>query len=183
MAILYLKAFHIVFVVAWFAGLFYLLRMFVYYREAEDKGEPDRSILTAQFLLMQKRVFKIIAEPAMGITWTLGTTIICLYGWEWFSMSYWLHAKLVFLFFLSWFHIYCGQLIKKFESGTNTFSSQQLRMMNEVPTLFLLCIALLAMLKNLEYFAMAIPVILLFGFLIFKGIKFYKAFRQKNPSA
>ena len=183
MAILYLKAFHIVFVVAWFAGLFYLLRMFVYFREAEDKPEPDRSILTTQFLLMQKRVFKIIAEPSMGITWTLGVTIICLYGWEWFKMSYWLHAKLVFLFFLSWFHIYCGRLIKKFEAGTNTFDSQQLRMLNEVPTIFLLCIALLAMVKNVLSFAVGISVVLSFGLLIFLGIRFYRKVRQKNPEA
>ena len=183
MAILYLKAFHIVFVVAWFAGLFYLLRMFVYFREAEDKPEPEKGILCKQFLLMQKRVFNIIAEPAMVITWLLGVTIIFLYGWEWFKISHWLHLKLVFLFFLSWFHMYCGRLIKKFEDGTNTFTSQQLRMMNEVPTMFLLCIALLAMVKNLWSFAMAIPIILIFGMLIFWGIKFYKKVRQRNPEA
>ncbi len=178
MVIQYLKVLHIVGFVAWFAGLFYLLRMFVYYAEALDKKEPERSILKEQFLLMQQRVYKIITLPALNMTWVFGIAMICFYGWDWFKLSHWLHLKLVLLMGLSWYTYYCGDIIKKIESGATIFSSQKFRMLNEVPTLFLLCIVLLAVLKNLEHFAWTIPAVIVFALALYLGVKWYKKIRE-----
>ena len=180
MWILYFKVIHIVGFVAWFSGLFYLIRMFVYYAEALDKGEPDRTILSDQFKLMQDRVYRIITIPALNTTWIFGITMIVMYGWEWFKLSHWLHLKLVLLFGLSYYTYYCGDIVKKISKGEPTFSSQKFRMLNEVPTLFLLCIVLLAILKNLKTFAMTIPAIVLFGLALYLGVKWYKGYRMKN---
>ena len=175
MAILYLKAFHIVGFVAWFAGLFYLVRIFVYHVEAEEKPSPEREILTRQFHLMEWRVYKIIANPAMMFTFACGIGMLIV------NPAYlqlgWLHVKLTLLILLLGYHLYCKKIIQKLEAGTNTLTSFQFRLLNEVPTLFLVSIVLLAVLRNnVQYYFLFIGILVL-------AILFYlaaKAYRRKR---
>ncbi len=178
MTLFYLKALHIVGFVAWFAGLFYLVRMFVYYVEAREKPEPDKSILQKQFNVMQWRVYKIICNPAMMITFIGG------FGMLFVNPAYlemgWLHIKLALVFGLLAYHLYCKSVIKKLEKGEKPFSSFQFRLLNEVPTLFLVSIVLLAVLKSGLNTLYAFLGVLAFGLLLFVATKLYKRVREKE---
>jgi len=175
--ILYFKALHIFGFVAWFAGLFYLVRMFVYHVESGQKPEPEKSILQAQFTLMQKRVYTIICNFAAVLTWSCGTTMICLYGWDWFVMNSWLHVKLVLLFILTGYHYYCKLVIDRLERGEEVMSAFGFRLFNEVPSILLLAIVLLACLRSMEEFVLTLPYILAFGVAIYFIAKIYKRVR------
>ncbi len=174
----FFKAMHIIGAVAWFAGLFYLVRMFVYYAEAADKPEPERGILQKQFLLMQWRVYKIICNPAMMITFIFGFAML-FYNPAFLEMP-WLHVKLLLVFLLLGYHLYCKYIIKNFESGEINFSSTQFRLLNEVPTLFLVSIVLLAVYKNTLNFLYAFFGVLLFGVLLVVGVRVYKKVRERG---
>ncbi|WAL61914.1 protoporphyrinogen oxidase HemJ [Thermocoleostomius sinensis] len=143
---LWFKAFHIVGVVAWFAGLFYIGRLFVYHREANEQPEPARTILQQQYQLMEKRLYKIIMTP--GMVFTVIMAIAMLITAPELLKEPWLHAKLGLVALLVGYHHYCGRLIKQMEQGKFTWGSQQLRGLNEVPTIFLVVIVLLAVFKN-----------------------------------
>lgn len=175
--ILYFKALHIFGFVAWFAGLFYLVRMFVYHVEAGTKQEPDKSILQAQFTLMQKRVYKIICNVAAILTWSCGTAMIFLYGMEWFKANTWLHIKLILLFILTGYHLYCKTVIDKLERGEEVMSAFGFRLFNEVPSILLLTIVLLACIRSMEEFVLTLPYILAFGVAIYFIAKIYKRIR------
>ena len=178
MAYFYLKALHIVGFVAWFAGLFYLVRMFVYHEEAMNKDEPDRSILKAQFNLMEWRVYKIICNPAMMITFLGGLGMLYINP-DIFKTG-WMHIKLLLVFLLLAYHLYCKSLIRKLERGERIYTSFQYRLMNEVPTLFLVSIVLLAVLKNGLNSLYAFLGILAFGVLLYFAAKLYKQSRDKK---
>lgn len=174
------KALHVVGFVAWFAGLFYLVRIFVYHEEAMDMPEPEKQILTKQFNLMEWRVYNIICKPAVYITWTFGSLMISAYGWQWFTLSPWLHVKLLFVTGLTGYVVYTKTIIEKMERGERPFTSYQLRLLNEVPTVFLLAISLLAVYKNGLNALYAILGIIAFGIALMIGTKFYKRIRERN---
>ncbi len=176
------KSLHIVGFVAWFAGLFYLVRMFVYHREAHDEAQPKRDILTQQFNLMEQRVYKIICNPAMMLTWICGLAMIFLYGWEWFKVNSWLHIKLVLLLGLTYYHLWCKKMIIKLENGDFKMSSHRWRLLNEVPTVFLLAIVLLAVYRNALDFAYALAGIMGFMILLMMGVRAYRKARERNPN-
>ena len=115
------KSLHIVGFVAWFAGMFYLVRMFVYFKESELKEEPDRTILTTQYTLMQKRVYSIICNPAMMFTWFCGLAMLYIQGYEWIISQNWLLVKLVLLILLTWYHLFCKKTIRNLETARNLF--------------------------------------------------------------
>lgn len=176
------KIVHIIGFTAWFAGLFYLVRMFVYHTEAYDEAQPKQDILKAQFHLMETRVYKIICNPAMLITWIFGLLMIYHNGMDWFKVNYWLHAKLVLVFLLSGYMGYCKTLIKQLKEGKTKFSSTQFRLFNEVPTLFLILIVSTAIFKNATN-----PLILgvsIVGVMISLILltKLYKRIREKNKA-
>ena len=123
MAVLVFKTLHIIGFTAWFAGLFYLVRIFVYHTEAYDLSDPEKSIMRKQYNLMENRVYKIIMNPAMMLTWTCGLIMIYLYGWEWYKANIWLHFKIGLLILLTIYHVYCKGLIKKLEKGKTGFTS------------------------------------------------------------
>lgn len=100
MLILLLKTVHIVGFVAWFAAMFYLGRLFVYHKEALEANDDRTGILTAQYKLMEWRVYKIIMTPAMILTWVCGTWMVVSYGMDWFKLNPWMHIKLLFLLIL-----------------------------------------------------------------------------------
>ena len=180
MAILLFKSIHIVGFVAWFAGLFYLVRMFVYTVEARDRPQPERDILEKQFNLMQWRVYKIICNPAMMLTWTCGLVMLHLYGLEWLKSNGWMHIKLLLLALLTAYHVYCKKLIGKLEKGETPMSSFQFRLFNEVPTILLVTIVLLAVYRNGLHPVYAIGGILVFGLLMFLGARLYKKMRGRG---
>jgi len=174
------KVFHIIGFVAWFAGLFYLVRMFVYHRESMDKTEPERSILIAQFRIMQGRVYKIIMTPAMVITWICGIAMMYVHGMEWLRLNNWLHTKLFLLVLLTCYHLYCKRVMGKLALGDSGLSAFQFRLMNEVPTLFLLAIVLLAVFKDSIQAISVFGSVILFGFLLFLGARWYKKVRERG---
>ncbi len=178
MALFYLKALHIVGFVSWFAGLFYLVRMFVYHEEALDKPEPEQSILKKQFNIMQWRVYKIICNPAMMITFIGGLGMLYLNP-EYLKMG-WMHLKLSLVFALLAYHLYCKSVIRKLEKGIRLYTSFQYRLLNEVPTLFLVSIVLLAVLKNGLNTLYAFLGVIAFGLVLYIATKLYKRSREQR---
>ena len=179
-AILIFKLIHIIGFVAWFAGLFYLVRMFVYHTEAYDEDEPKKEILRTQYSLMEWRVYSIICNPAMMITWTFGLLMIYMYGYDWFAISHWLHIKIVILILMTVYHLYCKSLIRKLENNKTGFSSTQFRLFNEVPTLFLIIITSIAVFKNATNPVILIASIAGIAVLLVVMTKLYKKIRESK---
>ena len=146
MPYLWFKAFHIIGVVVWFAGLFYLVRLFIYHVEAEARPEPAKSILKEQYTLMEKRLYGIITTPGMLVTVVMAIGILTQVP----DMLHdtWLHIKLAFVLVLLGYHFYCRRLMKQLEAGTCGWTGQQLRALNEFPTLLLVIIVMLVIFKN-----------------------------------
>ncbi len=143
-----LKALHIVGVVSWFAGLFYIVRLFIYHTEAFDETEPKRGILTAQLALMSRRLWYAITVPAMVLTTITGIWLAVQYLP--FATSYWFHLKLAFLFVLFGYHHQCGGIRKKLAAGERVMSARQLRIYNEIATLLLVAIVFAAVTKSID---------------------------------
>ncbi|HIK54838.1 MAG TPA: protoporphyrinogen oxidase HemJ [Synechococcales cyanobacterium M55_K2018_004] len=143
---LWFKAFHIVGVVTWFAGLFYLPRLFVYHAEATEQPEPARSILLQQYQIMEKRLYSLIMTPSLVLT--LVMAIAMLITTPALLHDTWLHVKMALVGFIVIYHFYCGRLMKQMAAGQFRFSGQQLRWFNEVPTVFFILIVMLAVFKN-----------------------------------
>lgn len=143
---LWFKAFHIVGVVVWFAGLFYLVRLFVYHVEANEQPEPARSILQQQYQIMEKRLYKLITTPGMVLTVAMAIALVVTNPD--LLKQPWLHVKLAFVGATVVYHHYCARIMKQMAAGEFKWSGQQLRGLNEVPTVFLVIIVLLAVFKN-----------------------------------
>ncbi|MGJ3252798.1 MAG: protoporphyrinogen oxidase HemJ [Elainellaceae cyanobacterium] len=146
MAYLWFKAFHLIGVVVWFAGLFYLVRLFIYHVEANEQPEPAQGILKTQYELMEKRLYRIITTPGMVVTVAMAIGIL----WQEPAVlrDGWLHAKLALVLVLVGYHHYCGRLMKKLAADECRWTSKQLRALNEFPTLLLVAIVMLAVFKN-----------------------------------
>ena len=188
-ALFFLKALHVVGFVAWFAGLFYLVRMFVYHEEAHDRPAPEDEILKRQYNLMEWRVYRIICNPAMMITWIAGLIMLALGLYSASVPNYlsmgtpgWMHFKLLLLVLLTIYHLWSKRLILRMEAGERPFSSWQYRLLNELPTLFLILIAYTAVYGkagSLNYLYLFGGLILFIG-LLFWGAKAYKRSRSKK---
>lgn len=146
MAYYWFKAFHLIGVVVWFAGLFYLVRLFVYHAEAEQEPEPARSILKKQYELMEKRLYGIITTPGMLVTVAMAIGLISTEPG--ILKSTWLHIKLTFVVLLLVYHHWCKRIMKKLAAGECNWTGQQFRALNEAPTILLVLIVLLAVFKN-----------------------------------
>lgn len=171
----YVKALHIIFIVTWFAGLFYMVRLFVYSAEANEKAEPERTILLKQFGLMQKRLWYGITWPSAILTLIFGTWIGILYG----SLPTWLLVKLFFVFGLFIYHLSLQSIFSQQQKENFKWTSQRLRMWNEVATLFLIAIIMLAVVKELLSVVWVIAVLVAFTFLLLLAIKMYKKYRKE----
>jgi putative membrane protein len=174
----YCKAFHIIGFVSWFAGLFYLVRLFVYHVEANEKPEPEKSILQKQYTYMEWRLYNIITTPAMVLTLCFGISMLFINP-AWLQ-SGWMHAKLGLLVALIGYHHWCKTVIKRLERGEMPFNSFQFRLLNELPTIFLVSIVLLAVLKNTLNMLYAFGGVFLFGMALFVAARQYKKYRLKN---
>lgn len=137
---LWLKAFHIIAVVCWFAGLFYLPRLYVYHADSVDEISLER------FKIMERRLYFGIMWPAAIFTTILGGLMLCL-GWSYYAKAHWMHAKLLLVVFLWGYHLYCGHLRKQFFENKKLHTALYYRVFNEVPTLFLLGIVILVVVK------------------------------------
>ncbi|ASQ45852.1 protoporphyrinogen oxidase HemJ [Legionella clemsonensis] len=135
-----IKAFHIIAMVAWFAGLFYLPRLFVYHAQASDAISIDR------FKIMERRLYYGITWPAGIVTTVLGFTLV-LFNPSYYLKAGWMHAKLGLVVLLWVYHLTCGHFGRQFAKGENTKSAIFYRVFNELPTLFLIAIVLLVVLK------------------------------------
>ncbi|MEH1808191.1 protoporphyrinogen oxidase HemJ [Nostoc sp.] len=146
MAYSWFKAFHIVGFVVWFAGLFYLVRLFIYHVEANEEPEPARTILKNQYQIMEKRLYSIITNPGMFVTIAMAIGLVSTEPD--ILKEGWLHIKLLFVAILIGYHHYCARLMKKLAVDECRWSGQQLRALNEAPTVMLVAIVLLAVFKN-----------------------------------
>lgn len=174
---LYLKSLHLIFVITWFAGLFYMVRLFVYHTEAKDKTEPEQSILIKQYQLMQKRLWYIITYPS-AILATVFAIVLLIMNPALLQMG-WMHIKLFFVVLLWLYHLKCHQLFLQLQQNITKYSSGFYRVWNEVATLILFSVIFLVILKN--SFDWIFGIIGLFGLsiLLMLGIKFYKKIREK----
>lgn len=146
MLYLWFKSFHIVGVVVWFAGLFYLVRLFVYHVEAQTHPAPLQNLLKQQYSLMEKRLYHLITIPGMIVTIIMAGAMIITNPA--ILQDTWLQVKLGLVAILLGYHSYCGRVLRQLSQGQNTWSSQQLRGLNEVPTILLVAIVCLAVFKN-----------------------------------
>jgi len=170
----YIKALHIIFVVTWFSGLFYIVRLFVYSAEANEKPEPERSVLLKQFSIMQKRLWYGITWPSAILTLIFGTWVGILYG----SLPIWLLVKLLFVAGLFIYHISLNVIFRQQRKENFKWTSQQLRMWNELATVFLLCIVMLAVVKQLLSVVWALAVLVVFIAVLLLSVKIYKVLRK-----
>jgi putative membrane protein len=138
---LWLKAFHLIFMVTWFAGLFYLPRLFVYHAMATDDISRER------FKIMERKLFFGIMTPGMILTFGFGLWMLVDYAWALYGKSGWLHAKLTLLVLLAVYHVFCGRWLFDFKYDRNTHSHVFFRWMNEVPVVFLVAIVILAVIR------------------------------------
>ncbi len=137
---LWVKAFHIIAMVAWFAGLFYLPRLFVYHAGATDLVSSRR------FKLMEQRLYYAITWPAGVVTTALGLALIT-YNPSYYLHAKWLHIKVTLVLVLWAYHIFCGYCLKKFKNDKNSNSAKFYRFFNEIPTILLLVIVILVVVK------------------------------------
>ncbi|MFK7954068.1 MAG: CopD family protein [Ekhidna sp.] len=173
---LYLKALHIIFVVTWFAGLFYVVRLFIYHTEALQKSEPDKSILSDQLALMTRKLWHIITWPSAIITVILGTSLLISQP-AWLKMPF-MHIKLGFVMLLLAYHLSCHKLFLQLQKGIAKYSSTQLRIFNEVATLILFAVVFLIVLKNELSWIWGTLGLISFGIILMIAIKIYKRFRK-----
>ncbi len=146
MAYYWYKTFHLIGIVVWFAGLFYLVRLFVYHAEAEQEPEPARSILKKQYEIMEQRLYSIITTPGMILTVVMAIGLISTEPE--ILKSTWLHIKLTLVILLIGYHHFCKSIMKKLAAGECQWTGQQFRALNEAPTILLVLIVLLAVFKN-----------------------------------
>lgn len=175
---LYIKALHIIFVVTWFAGIFYIPRLFVYNTEAGDKPDAVRDALRQQFGIMIKRLW-------YGITWPSAVLTLILGGSTWYLLGVtpsWLVIKLLFVAGLYAYHFSLHVIVQQELKGVFKYSSQQLRIWNEVATIFLVAIVMLAVVKQELSFVWALCGLILFIIVLMSAIKIYKIIRKQKSN-
>ena len=176
MTSLYLKAVHIIFIVTWFAGLFYMPRLFVYIIEAHQKSEPEKSILLKQLMMMARRLWYGITWPSAVITLGMGISLLVNQPF-WLSESF-MQIKLVLVALLYGYHFSLHYLVNQLGKNVVQYTSQQMRVWNEVATLFLIGIVFLIVLKSALSMVWGIIGLLAVTLLIVLGIYLYKRVRK-----
>lgn len=174
----YVLAIHIIFMVSWMAGLFYIVRLFIYHTEANEKSEPERLILQRQFQIMESKLWNIITVPAMALTVLAGITMLYLNPGL-LSVG-WMHVKLTFVFGLLLYHFRCQSIIKQLKNGVFKMTSTQLRFWNELATIFLVAIVFTVILKSAIDWLYGLIGLVVFAVVIMSAVKIYKYYRLKN---
>lgn len=179
----YIKALHIIFVVTWFAGLFYFPRLFIYNTEANDKPAASKEVLQQQFAIMMKRLWYGITWPSAILTLIFGTYTMLNGNWHkivFKEEGKWLLIKLIFVVFLYVYHLSLHKIFKQQLNGVFKYSSQQLRIWNEVATIFLIAIVMLATVKQSISLVWGIVGLVLFIALLMSAVKIYKLYRNSK---
>ncbi len=175
----YIKALHLIFVITWFAGLFYIPRLFIYHIEASQKISPEKEILTKQLKLMTKRLWYIITWPSAILATLFAVWLLVLMpGW---LQQPWMHIKLGFVLLLIAYHLKNHQIFKQLQRNEIKYTSNFMRIWNEGATLILFAVVFLAILKNAFNWIFGVFGIVLLGIMLMLGIKIYKRIRNKNP--
>ncbi|NNE56303.1 MAG: CopD family protein [Flavobacteriales bacterium] len=178
MTSLTLKALHIIFVVTWFAGLFYTFRLFVYYAEALKKQEPARTVLIEQYRIMIKRLWYIISWPSAILTLVLGSSLV-VSNVHFLTQGYF-HVKLLFVLLLYIYQFYGQKIVKDILSGEPTFSGLRFRFLNEIPTVILIAVVFLIVLKDGLSWIGGVLGIIGIAILLTLAIKAYKQRRESH---
>mgnify|MGYP001024303612 CR=1 FL=1 len=177
MAYSYIKALHIIFIVTWFAGLFYIVRLFVYTVEAHAEDEPKRSILLEHLTLWSKRLWFGITWPSAIITLLLGGYFLHFYA---NNMPSWLWIKLGFVAFLYLYQLLCHRIYHQLQRGEVRYTSQQLRIWNEVATIILVAVVFLVVLKSALSMVYGLVGLVIFTVVLMIAIQIYKRIRTKR---
>jgi len=177
----YIKSFHLIFVITWFAGLFYIPRLFVYQIESYHKLSPDKEILGKQLKLMAKRLWYIITWPSAILALIFGLWLFYLNP----TLVYqdWMQVKLGFVILLFIYHFKTHQYYKQLQNDVVKKTSSFMRIWNEGATFILFAVIFLAILKNAINWVFGILGLVILGILIMLGFKLYKRIRSKNPEA
>jgi len=177
----YLKSLHLIFITTWFAGLFYIVRLFVYQIEANEKPSPEKEILQNQYRIMTYRLWYIITWPSAILAsifafWMLFFTDL---GKAWLQLP-WMQVKLGFVFLLYLYHLKCHQYYTQLQRDEFKHTSNYMRLWNEGATIILFAVIFLVILKNEFNWIFGVIGIILFSLLIMLGFKFYKKIRERN---
>lgn len=177
----YIKSLHLIFVVTWFAGLFYIPRLFIYHIEAWQKPSPDKEILSEQLKLMTKRLWYIITWPSAVLCTLFAIWLLILMpGW---LQQPWMHVKLAFVVLLFVYHFKCHQIFKQMQRDDIRYTSNFMRIWNEVATIILFAVVFLVILKSAFNWIYGIVGMFALAILLMLGIKMYKRYRERNPDA
>jgi protoporphyrinogen IX oxidase len=169
----YIKALHVIFVVTWFSGMFYIVRLFIYNTEAGEKNESVRDVLRGQFRVMIRRLW-------LGITWPSAILTVIFGGWMWIMLGAtpaWLLIKVIFVFLLLLYHFSLQHIYNQQMRNVFQYSSGSLRIWNELATLFLVAIVMLAIVKKSMSWVNGIIGLAIIALLLFTAIKIYKRLR------
>ena len=177
----YIKSFHLIFVITWFAGLFYIPRLFVYQIESFYKPSPEKEILGKQLKLMSKRLWYIITWPSAILATVFAIWLLILQPY-WLEQP-WMHVKLLFVILLIIYHLKTHQYYKQLQNDEVKKTSSFMRIWNEGATFILFAVVFLVILKNAINWVYGIIGLVVLGVLIMLGFKVYKNIRAKNPEA
>lgn len=178
----YLKALHLVFVITWFAGLFYIVRLFVYHAEANKRPESEREILQAQFKIMEFRLWYYITWPSMILALFFGLWLAYKQYFDTLQNAHWLFLKLGLVFGLVLYHLRCHTLFRALQADRDKHSGLWFRMWNEVSTLFLVAIVFLAVFRSLSNWYWGVAGLVLIAVLMMLVIRVYKRKRESKQT-
>jgi putative membrane protein len=174
----YIKSLHLIFVITWFAGLFYIVRLFVYQIEANDKPSPDKEILQKQYKIMTYRLWYIITWPS-AILATIFALLLLHLNPGFLEMP-WMQVKLVFVVLLFIYHFKCQKIYTELQNDTVKYTSNFMRLWNEGATIILFAVVFLVILKNAINWVFGVIGIIVFSIVIMLGYKLYKRIREKQ---
>jgi len=177
----YIKALHLIFVVTWFAGLFYIPRLFIYHIEANDKPSPDKEILSDQLKLMTKRLWYIITWPSAVLCTIFAIWLLLLIP-AWLDQP-WMLIKLFFVVLLIAYHWKTHLIYLQLQRDEIKYTSNFMRIWNEGATVILFAVTFLVILKGTFNWIFGVLGIIVLGILLMLGIRLYKRIRDKNPNA
>ncbi len=177
----YIKSLHLIFIITWFAGLFYIPRLFVYHIEAAEKQEPERSILTTQLKLMTKRLWYIITWPSAILASIFAFWMLYLMP-AWVEQD-WMQVKLGFVVLLYAYHFKSHLIFKEMQQDVIKWTSNQMRLWNEGATLILFSVIFLVIVRDAINWIYGVLGIFLLAAMLMLGIKIYKRIRSKSPDA
>ena len=176
----YIKSLHLIFIITWFAGLFYIVRLFVYHIEANDKPSPEKEILIKQYKLMSYRLWYIITWPSAVLATIFAIALLFIMP-EWLNER-WMHVKLAFVLLLFGYHLKCHSIFKQLQRDEVKHTTGFMRLWNEGATIILFAVVFLVILKNAVNWIFGVVGIIVFSILLMLGYKFYKRIRERNNS-